>query len=250
MILTFSSVKGGVGKSSLSCNLGYFFGQKGKKILLIDFDAQAGATHHLSYKFEQKFKASITDVLNNRCKVQTAIHEYTKQFHFIPASFNFYEIASTNFEPKLSEIISEIQSQYDFLFFDLSPAIHPGVTIPLSISDYAVVPVDTSGGLSILGLKSEQRLIAEVSKKRKIELLGIIPNFVENTRMSKDSLAFLQKNYSEIVLPQIRCNTHIAQASSVGKTIFEYKKSSVGAKDYTAVGIELLKRLGKKGGEK
>lgn len=245
MIIAFSSVKGGVGKTSSCCNLAYFFANKGKRVLVVDFDCQGGATHHLSAKFEKKFKASLGDILKGKFKPEYGIHEYGKNLDLIPISFNFYEIASTNFEDKLKEIVVDFDKKYDFIFFDLAPSVYPGTIIPLALSNYAIVPVDCPGGLSLLGLQSEEEIIAQLRKNKKssVELLGVLPCFFDRTKMSQDVMAFLERNYKKYLLPSVRRNTHISQASSIGKTIFEYKPSSNGAKDYAKVGSEIIKRL-------
>lgn len=249
LIISFSSVKGGVSKTTSCCNLGYFFAKKDKRTLVVDFDSQGGATHHLSSKFNKKFKASITDVLIDKCKIDQAIHSYNKNLDIIPISFTFHEIASTNFSESLVASLKTIMDKYDYIFFDLAPSIYPGSIIPLGLSDYTIIPVDCSGGLSLLGLKSEEKILEQVKQKNKsqVKILGILPCFVERTKISADVIKFLHENYKEFILPNVRCSTQIAQASSLGKSIFEYRPSSNGAKDYAIVGEELLKRLKKKG---
>ena len=50
-ILTFSSLKGGVGKTSLTINVGHAFASQDCKTLLIDLDPQAHATRLLEKQF-------------------------------------------------------------------------------------------------------------------------------------------------------------------------------------------------------
>lgn len=247
LILSFSSVKGGVSKSTSCCNLAYYFANKGNKILVVDFDSQGGSTHHLSSKFGKKFKASIFDVLNDGCSVDYSIHSYTKNLDLIPISFSFHTIASTDFSPKLKSVIAEVETRYDFVFFDLAPSIYPGSTIPLFFSTFVIIPVDCPGGLSLLGLEAEIKIITELREQgSKAEILGVLPGFLDRTKMAQDVVRFLEKKYSGMVFPPIRRNTLISQASSLGKTIFEYKKSSNGAKDYAVLGEAVLKKIQQK----
>lgn len=246
MIVSFSSVKGGVGKTVSCVNLAYYIGtQKNKSVLIIDLDCQAGATHNLSAKFNKKFRASLYDVLVGKSSIEKAIHNYEKLISFIPINYKFNELVNNEFEIRFKNLIEKIKKQYDFIFLDLSPAIYSGTTIPLSVSDKVVIPVDCPGGLGLLGLETAAEQIKEIRNKKNISLdvLGILPCFVDHTKVSKDVLSYLQSTYPNDIFPSIRRNASIAQASSLGKTIFEYKEKAIGAEDYKKVGQEFMRRV-------
>jgi chromosome partitioning protein len=248
MIVSFASIKGGVGKTTSCVNLAAALAQKKYHILIVDFDAQGGSTHHLSSKFNGKFHACLSEVLLGNKSIQDAIHTYNQNIDLIPVSYKFSKISNTDFSDKLVPFITVLRDKYDFIFFDLSPAIFPGAIIPLSYSDYAVIPVYVQGGLSLLGLEAQGRIIAELQEQqRKVDVLGIVATFVDSTRMSKDVMAFLgQQCKEELFASTIRKNTSLSQASSLGKTIFDYKPKSYGAKDYSNLANEFLKRIQKK----
>jgi cellulose biosynthesis protein BcsQ len=203
--------------------------------------------HHLSEKFNRTFKATIYEVFTKKCNVSYAIHEYAQNLYFLPASTYLRKITLSDFEKDLQEIASQIKKEYDFVFFDLAPSMYPGSTVPLFFSDYVIIPVNCPQGLSLLGLQAQAEIIVEVRKEKNINLdvLGILPAFLDQTRMSKDVLCYLQKHYEDDLLPAIRKNTALSQASSIGKTIFEYARCAKGAKDYEVVAKALLRRVAK-----
>jgi chromosome partitioning protein len=251
MILSFSSLKGGVGKTTSCANLGFALA-KHKRILIVDFDAQGGITHHLSSRCK-KFKASLYDVLQRGFKVETAIHSYIENLDFIPTSYKFYELASIDFENKLQKVLNKLKSQYKIILFDLAPSIYPGTVIPLLLSDLVVIPVDCNGALSILGLQKTEKILEELIKEKKqskLDLFGILPTFVERTQVCKEVLEFLHRNYSGYILKGIRRSTVIAQASGLGKTIFEHKATCNAAKDYAELAKEFLGRIEQRKGKK
>ena len=77
--------------------------------------------------------------------------------------------------------------------------------------------------------------------EKTVQIAGIIPTFYNGrTNMSKEVLKALQDTYADKVLPSVRIDTKIQQASSARTTIFEYANTSRGAEDYALVTETLL----------
>lgn len=246
MIVSFFSVKGGVGKTATSINLAHCLSEKHKKkILVIDLDPQCGASHSLSSKFEDGYKFNNIDAIKRNLRLQDVIYEYTSKLHLVASCDEVYKIFDDTFMDKLSKFIGKVKADYDFIFFDLSPSIFIGTVAPLEISDRVVIPVDCPGGLGILGLESVLKLVAEVKEKSntKLDVLGILPNMVCRTKVSQEVLDYLKNNYGESVFSGIRRNTAIAESSCTGFPVLKHKPNSYGAKDYMKLAKEFLKRV-------
>ena len=246
MIISVASIKGGVGKSCSVISIGGALAQSKKKtkVLIVDFDASAAATHSLSYNFP-RFRASLFDIFEKKFDVDQAIHQYSKSLHFIPTATNWGSVSEKTLTKHMPAFIKKIQQEYDYVLFDLAPAIFFGSIVPLSYSDAVIIPVQAKGGLSLLGLDAQMEIIADLHQQgNEIDVLGIFATFVNRTKLSREVVSYLQRECKdEFLSTTIRENTSLAQAASMGKTIFDHRPNSNGAKDYTKLTKELLLRI-------
>jgi chromosome partitioning protein len=111
--------------------------------------------------------------------------------------------------------------------------------------NFTVTPLLLHAPLSILGVELQGEIYSDILQENPdLKLAGILPSFVDRTRVSKDVIHHLEKEYGQDVFSSyIRMNTHLSQASSLGKTVFEHNPKSNGAKDYKAVTKEFLERI-------
>ena len=77
--------------------------------------------------------------------------------------------------------------------------------------------------------------------EKQLKITGIIPTFYEKrTNMSQEVIDALRETYKEKVLPPVRLDTKVKQASSGQQTIFECDEKSRAAEDYKKICEVLL----------
>jgi chromosome partitioning protein len=122
-IITVSSFKGGTAKTSLSLNVGAILAKKHKKkVLLIDFDAQANLTAGLGFDPDQN--DSLAPVLQGAKQIGDVILKTDcKNLDLIPADTWLERVELTGplasdrySHEKLKNILSSLK--YDFVFID------------------------------------------------------------------------------------------------------------------------------------
>ncbi len=123
-IITVSSVKGGVGKTTITTNLAGLYYLMKKKVLIIDLDLYAGGVATLLNVNNKKDIYMLVDALSNNKQVELA--DYVSKYN------NGIDILACPRDPR---DVSKIESKYINKIFELAK------------HDYDVVLVDTSHSL-------------------------------------------------------------------------------------------------------
>ncbi|WP_413111437.1 ParA family protein [Thaumasiovibrio sp. DFM-14] len=146
--------KGGVGKSSISCNLAAISAQLGKKTLLIDLDVQGNASHYLGYDHDSNQKLTIADLLNQTAgwfSMATPIMHYPQatqieNLFLIPASPKLEEIENELERRykiyKLRDVIRELEQEFEQIFIDTPPNFNFYTKSALIASSKLLIPFD------------------------------------------------------------------------------------------------------------
>ena len=116
MVISISNQKGGVGKTTTTCNLAAGLVKKGYRVLIIDMDHQGNLGFCVGAETETS--ATIYDVLKGDVKTQFAIQK-TDTADVIISSILLsgieLEFTNTGREYLLKEAIKPILGNYDFI---------------------------------------------------------------------------------------------------------------------------------------
>ena len=121
-VIAISNHKGGVGKTTSVVNLGAGLNQLGKKVLLIDLDAQANLSHSLGF-IEPEFNIyGAIRGLYTLDKCINSVNEVTG-LDVLPSTLDLsgaeIELSSeTGREYILKDLIEPIRAKYDFILID------------------------------------------------------------------------------------------------------------------------------------
>ena len=238
--------KGGTAKTTTVISLAHCLARCGRKVLVVDLDAQGSVGVSLGVEAEYGlYDLLIDDRPLRDCVVEARPNLYCILADQSLAACETLLVAKPRREEILKRRLSgleEVLPDLDVVFIDCSPSLSILSQNALVYVDELLIPVNMDY-LSMVGANhvfDNLGMIEEFFEK-KLEIAGIVPTFFDKrVNMSKEVLAALQDQYGSLVLPPVRIDTKLKQASSARKTIFEFNQNSRGSSDYLRICEELF----------
>jgi chromosome partitioning protein len=247
--IAISSFKGGTAKTSIALHLGAALSKfHDKKILLIDFDAQANLTTGLG--FDPDENDSMATILQGTKTTEDVIKSTNiKNLDLIPADTWLERVEVTGSlaadrysHERLREVISPLK--YDYIIIDTPPSLCWLTESALIAAQHTLVCA-TPEFYSVKGLERLSQFVESIGQRHPLDVLGVVLSFW-NTRgkSNKTFLDVIEKTFPKKLLKtKVRRDISISEASVFGKPIFETSPNSRAAEDYSCLAKEILKRL-------
>jgi len=140
-IITFSSLKGGVGKSSIAIFTANFLKASGYKVLIMDFDIQNSVSFYYGIEYELTEKHNTARALNDKNLTDNIIK--ANDFFYpdiIPSNLELLNLQSVN-QYQLDSIKNQLQD-YDYIIIDTSPTFNSLILNSIIASDLIITPVN------------------------------------------------------------------------------------------------------------
>ncbi|MEY8306021.1 ParA family protein [Enterococcus faecium] len=249
-IISVANQKGGVGKTTTTVNLGACLASLGKKVLLVDMDAQGNATSGVGIR-KPDVTRDIYDVLVNELPIDeaTLITEH-ENLSIVPATLQLAgaEIELTSMmarESRLKESLAEVSSQYDYILIDCPPSLGHLTINSFTASDSILIPVQCEY-YALEGLSQLLNTVRLVQKhfNPELEIEGVLLTMYDaRTNLGNEVVEEVRKYFREKVYETIiPRNIRLSEAPSHGKPIIDYDPRSRGAEVYQALAKEVVSR--------
>ena len=189
-IMSVTSGKGGVGKTTITCNLAMMLSSRGNRVLILDGDVGMA---NVDIFFGVRPVHHISDVISGEKKIQQVIVEAAKNVDVIPGGSGIYELNSLNhFQRRhLIESARELENRYDYMLIDTAPGISDNVLYLNSCAEEVMV-VLTSDPASFA---DSYALIKVLHQKYKLKKFSVLVN---NVKDEKEGAVLFQKFFDVV----------------------------------------------------
>ncbi len=249
-VVSVANQKGGVAKTTSVASLGAAFAEQGKRVLLVDLDAQACLTFSLGVDPDE-VEGSVNEVLLGKAEVADVRIACEDGVDLVPSVIELAG-AEAQLLPRpgreyiLRGVLEGVRSEYDVILLDCSPSLGVLTLNALTASQGLVIPMPCEM-LSHRGVGQLLDTVADVQKilNKDLRVMGILPTLFDGrSNHAQEVLADVGERYGLPVLdPPIPKTVRFAEAPAVGRSILATSRTSKGAKAYRDVAKALAKQL-------
>ncbi len=254
-IIAIANQKGGVGKTTTTSNLGIGLAKQGKKVLIIDADAQGSLTASLGFTEPDKLEITLANVMekvinDEEIEPDYGILKHDEGIDLMPGNIELsgLEVSLVNVmsrELVLRSYIGQIKDRYEYILLDCTPSLGMITINALACADSILIPVQAA----YLPVKGLEQLIKTIGKvKRQInpalKIEGILLTMVDaRTNYARDITALLVENYGQsvrIFKNSIPMSVRAAETSAEGISIYRHDPKGKVADAYQSLTREVL----------
>ncbi len=246
-IIAVINQKGGVGKTTITANLGHALQIAGHRVMLIDMDPQAQLTTSLGiFRLPKK---GIDTVLLDQTLLKTVEIHTRENIVLVPAGSQLMEVEHLNnggvSRATLLDVALQQQNpQQDFILIDCPPASGLLSANAIMAADEVLIPV-SGDYLSLNGVAHLLTTLKKFEALRSATLQRwvVMSRFHTRRRLSKEVRSKLIGHFPNRVLrTEIKEAAALAECPAVGRTIFEFRRTSSSAQGFTQLAQDLVER--------
>lgn len=255
MILAAFNPKGGTGKTTTAVNVGAVLAAMGRKVLLIDLEADLNASISLGVR-PSHARPSIAELLVRETRPTDAVRavDSTKNLFLITGSPALARMDSRlrnvrEPERRLADVIKPLVPQFDTIILD-SPAGYSLLarSVPL-VADQLIVPIRAE----YLSLESLAQFLTwyrdfHAEHKATARLSGILLTMVDHRQQATREIIDIIRRHNRrgVFATEVPQDPRVAEAPSHGLPVVAYAAASRGSRAYRRMTAELAQRLARR----
>ena len=248
-VIAIANQKGGVGKTTTCLELAQCLADKGRRVIVVDFDMQGNATDNMGAGHEQH----IMKLFRNPDTLQASIQR-VGDFDIIASSEELSQLELEFSSDKdrdniyvLSDMCSELSKTYDYVIIDNTPARNMALNMAYVAADIVVCPTEADKN-SIEGIVNIEKDIKRLREARgnvcHAYIKMIIVTKVERSNVHDSAVAVakrLAENLpGEVLVETVRKSVRVHEIKTVKGTLQKYDKYCSPAMDYRRIADKII----------
>jgi chromosome partitioning protein len=246
-VLGIVNQKGGVGKTTTAINLSAYLASGGRRVLLIDMDAQGNASSGLGFRGVETgvYQALLEPERTPEFVVETA----QPGLFLLPATPDLAgaSVELTDQTGALKAVLKAIKG-YDLVVIDAPPSLGPLTINVLAAADALIIPLQTEY-YALEGLAGLTDTVERVRQALNpgLRILGVaLTMFDGRTNLAQEVEQNVRGHFGELVFwSVVPRNVRLSEAPSYAKPIGAFAPMSAGAAAYKRLAEEVMQRVEK-----
>jgi chromosome partitioning protein len=252
-VIAVANQKGGVGKTTTAINLGTALAAVGKRVLVMDCDAQGNASTGLGVEPMARAKTSYDVLVGDGGMVDAIVKTKVPNLDLIPGDENLAGVETMlhndpekNFKLRQAfAAFAKLGRDYDTVLIDCPPSLST-VTINAMVAANAVLVPLQCEFLAMEGLSQILRTIELVRSglNPDLEVQGVVLTMYDKRNNLSDQVATEVRTYlgSKVYQTVIPRNVRLSEAPSFGLPAILYDHKCSGSEAYIMLAQELMQR--------
>lgn len=250
-VIGFFNRKGGVGKSTSAANFAAGLARYGRRVLLVDCDAQGSQADFFNVTFAMGLDMPL--LRPRQFKIAEIVHPVRENLDLVPADDALddvsYALQNRDDTTALARLLRTIKG-YEVIVLDTPPGRNYMYKLAMRAATHVIIPV-RANYLDMRGIDKALDTVEDaLMRGDEIVVSGILPVMVDmRTRNDSEMMRLLRGTFASAhtppLLPEIRISTAVASSPGFGQTIWEYENSPSaqrGQEDYDKLVRMFLRR--------
>ncbi len=250
-VVAVCNQKGGVGKTTTTISLGAALAEKGRRVLLVDFDPQGALSVGLGFQ-PHELDATVYNLLMQRGLTAHDVLFKTNVdgMDLLPSNIDLSGaevqlVHEVGREFVLGRVLEPIMADYDVILIDCQPSLGLLTVNALACADGVIVPLECEY-FALRGVALLMETIDKVSSRLspKLTMDGLLATMYDSrTLHTREVLAGVVKGFGDKVYHTVINRTvRFPDASVAGEPITRFDPTSAGANSYRELAKEVLER--------